>query len=69
KNVEGLLVKITTEIYELKLSIQSLSARVDKNDIGVISLGVRVAEPGQIDQLMEKIRSVPEVEKVFRGTS
>ncbi len=69
KNSSGLLAQITTLITELKLSIHSLNARVDKNQTAIINFGVKVSKIEQIDTLIKKIENIPEVEKVFRSTS
>ncbi|MCI8595763.1 MAG: bifunctional (p)ppGpp synthetase/guanosine-3',5'-bis(diphosphate) 3'-pyrophosphohydrolase [Clostridia bacterium] len=69
KNSSGLLAQITTLISELKLSIHSLNARVDKNQTAIINFGVKVTKIEQIDTLIKKIENIPEVEKVFRSTS
>ncbi|MDR2201915.1 MAG: bifunctional (p)ppGpp synthetase/guanosine-3',5'-bis(diphosphate) 3'-pyrophosphohydrolase [Clostridiales bacterium] len=69
KNSSGLLAKITTLISELKLSIDSMNARLDKNRTAIISFGVCVTEIEQIELLVKKIRNIPEVEKVFRSTT
>ena len=69
KNSSGLLAQITTLISELKLSIHSLNARVDKNQTAIINFGVKVSKIEQIDTLIKKIENIPEVEKVFRSTS
>lgn len=69
KNSSGLLAKITTLISELKLSIHSLNARVDKNQTAIITFGVKVSNIDQIDMLIKKIDAIPEVDKVFRSTS
>ncbi len=68
KNSEGLLLRLTTLISELKLSIDSLNARLDKNQTAIINVGVRVAKTEQIDQLVKKIQTIPEVDKVFRSS-
>lgn len=69
KNNSGLLAKITTLISELKLSIHSLNARVDKNQTAIINFGVKVSKIEQVDTLIKKIDQIPEVDKVFRSTS
>ena len=63
------MAQITTLISELKLSIQSMNARVDKNQTAIVNFGVKVTAIDQIDMLIKKIETIPEVEKVFRSTS
>ncbi len=69
KNSNGLLMQITTILSELKLSLHSLNARVDKNRNAIINFGVKVTKIEQIDALIKKIQQIPEVEKVFRSSS
>ncbi len=66
KNSEGLLAKLTTQISELKLSINSMNARLGKNHNAIIEVGVRVVELDQVSQLIKRIDAIPAVEKVFR---
>ena len=67
-NSSGLLLKLTALISEMKLSIDSLNARVDKSRKAVIDVGVKVYRLEDIDALMKKIQSISEVENVFRST-
>lgn len=67
-NSSGLLAKITTLISEMKLSIDSMNARLDKNKRAIINVGVRVNKIEDIDALINKIRNISEVENVFRST-
>ncbi len=69
RNSEGLLAKVTASISELKLPIDNLNARLDKNSNAIINFGVIVNETDQIDTLIKKIQSLPEVDKVFRSTT
>ena len=63
------MMQITTILSELKLSLHSLNARVDKNRNAIINFGVKVTKIEQIDALIKKIQQIPEVEKVFRSSS
>ena len=69
KNSSGLVYKLTVLITEMKLFITNMTAREDKNKKGIITFGVRVSKIAEIDALIAKIRSIPEVEKVFRSNS
>lgn len=66
-NTSGLLAKMTSLISEMKLSIDSMNARIDKNSKAVIDLGVRVYKIDDINALIKKIQSISEVETVFRS--
>ncbi len=50
----------------MKLSIESMTARVDKEQKGIISLGVRISSPEQYDSVMTRIQSIRNVDKVYR---
>ena len=65
-NSGDLLAKITSSISGLKLSIDSLNARLDKNQRAIINLGVRVQNIEQVETLLSKVEAIAEVEKVFR---
>ncbi|MBD5131731.1 MAG: bifunctional (p)ppGpp synthetase/guanosine-3',5'-bis(diphosphate) 3'-pyrophosphohydrolase [Clostridiales bacterium] len=67
KNSGGVLARITKLISDMKISIESLSARpIDKTERGVISLNVRVSSPEQLELVINKIQSVRNVDKVYR---
>ena len=68
RNSGGLLAKITSVISGLKLSINSMNARIDKYDRAIINVGVRVSAIEQIETIMDKLRQIEEVEKVFRSS-
>lgn len=67
-NTSGLLAKMTSTISEMKLSIDSMNARIDKNSKAVIDVGVRVNKIDDINNIIKKIQSISEVETVFRST-
>ncbi len=66
KDTGGVLAKITKTISDMKLSIESMTARVDKEQKGIISLGVRISSPEQYDSVMTRIQSIRNVDKVYR---
>ena len=67
KNGNGLLARITALISEMKLTITNLNARVDKADNAIINLSVTVGSISEFDGIVNKIQSLPDVEKVFRS--
>lgn len=67
-NGSGLLAKLTAVISGMKLSIDSMNARIDKSKKAVIDLGVRVNKIEDVDAIIKKIRAIPEVENVFRSS-
>lgn len=67
KDSSGVLAKITKAVSDMKVSIESLNARVsDKENRGVISLGLRITSPEQLDIVIKKISSIRNVDKVYR---
>ena len=51
----------------MKLSIESMSARaLDKEQRGIISLNVRITSPEQLELVINRIKSVRNVDKVYR---
>lgn len=67
KDSSGVLAKITKALSDMKVSIESLNARVsDKESKGVISIGLRITSPEQLDVVIKKISSIRNVDKVFR---
>ncbi len=67
-NTSGLLAKLTSMMSEMKLSIDSLNARIDKSHKAVIDMGVKVYRISDIDTIIRKVQTMPEVESVFRST-
>ncbi len=67
KDTSGVLARITKTVSDMKVSIESMSARVvDKEHKGLISLGLRVTSPEQLELVMHKIQSIRNVDKVYR---
>ena len=67
RNASGLLAKVTMLISEMKLTITNMNARVDKAGNAIINLSVTVNNISEFDTLVNKIQSIPDVEKVFRS--
>ncbi|MBQ8882338.1 MAG: bifunctional (p)ppGpp synthetase/guanosine-3',5'-bis(diphosphate) 3'-pyrophosphohydrolase [Clostridia bacterium] len=68
KNSNGLLAKITSIISEMKLTITSFNARVDKAGNAIINLSVSVGGIEIFDSLVNKIGAISDVDKVFRSS-
>lgn len=66
-NNAGMLASITNLIARENLFIQSLNARIDKRNMGVIVIKVDLSDASQIKPLMDKIGALPNVDKVYRG--
>lgn len=67
KDSGGVLAKITKTVSDMKLSIESMTARkVDKDNKGLISLNLRVNSPEQLEQIIKRMQSIRNVDKVYR---
>lgn len=68
KDTGGVLARITKTVSDMKLSIESMTARVlDKEHKGVISLNVRITSPDQLELIINRIKAVRNVDKVYRA--
>ena len=67
RNANGLLAKVTMLISEMKLTITNMNARIDKAGNAIINLSVTVNNISEFDTIVNKIQSIPDVEKVFRS--
>lgn len=63
----GVLARITKTVSDMKVFIESMSARSDKERHGVISLSLRVTSPEQLDLVINKIKALRNVDKVYRA--
>lgn len=68
KDTGGVLARITKTVSDMKLSIESMTARVvDKDRKGLISLSIRITTPEQLDVVIGRIKSIRNVDKVYRA--
>lgn len=67
-NSNGLVARVTQLLAEMKVVINSLNARIDRNKKAVIDVSVRVSRVEDIDALIKKIHTISDVEDVFRST-
>lgn len=66
RNTAGLLAEITKYVYDLKLSIAHLNARVDKHNNGIIDISISANNMEEIENLKKKFSSIKDVDKVYR---
>ncbi len=67
KDTDGVLARVTKVVSDMKVSIESLSARaIDREQRGIISLNVRSTSPEQLELVINKVKSVRNVDKVYR---
>ncbi len=63
----GVLARITKTISDMKLYIESLTARLDKdNSKGIILLSVRITAPEQLEAVISRVSAIRKVDKVYR---
>ncbi|MCH5157673.1 MAG: bifunctional (p)ppGpp synthetase/guanosine-3',5'-bis(diphosphate) 3'-pyrophosphohydrolase [Clostridiales bacterium] len=68
KDTGGVLARITKTVSDMKVSIESMTARVvDKDNKGIISLGLRITSPEQLELVKSKISAIRDVDKVYRS--
>lgn len=67
KNTAGILAAITALVSQMNLFIDSLNARVDRHNNGIIILRVNLKNMEELNKLTEKIAQIPQVDKVYRG--
>lgn len=68
KDASGVLARITKTVSDMKLSIESMTARtIDKEHKGIISLTLRITSPDQLDLICNRISAIRDVDKVYRA--
>lgn len=66
---KGLLGEITVLISDLNLVVTGVNAKLSKTNIAVIHLTLEISDSEQLNRLINKIRSMPEILEVKRTTS
>lgn len=66
KNSAGLFNEISTKIADEKIDITFINADVSKTGDANVSLGVKIKSRGQLIDLINKIKSIPNVYDVYR---
>ncbi len=62
----GMMMHITTVLTEMKINCISVDARVTKNKIGIMTLGLEISDTGDVKKVANKIRQIPGVISVSR---
>ena len=62
----GMMVEVTTVIADLKINCVSVSARVTKNHIAIITLGLEISDAQDMKRAANKLRQIPGVIDVTR---
>lgn len=63
---KGLLGEVTILIGEAKLVVTGVNAKITKTNVAVINLTIEISNIDQLDKLINKIRSMPDVIEVKR---
>lgn len=61
-----MMMHITTVLADLKINCVSLSARVTKNQTGIITIGLEINDALDVKKASNKIRQIPGVLNVDR---
>ena len=62
----GLMMEVTTVLADLKINCVSISARVTKNHIGIMTIGLEINDAADIKRASNKIRQISGVINVTR---
>jgi GTP pyrophosphokinase len=63
---KGLLGEVTVLIGEAKLDVTGVNAKITKNGVAIINLTIEIPNIDQLDKVIKKIRSMPDVIEVKR---
>jgi GTP pyrophosphokinase len=63
---KGLLGEVTILISEAKLVVTGVNAKITKNNVAIINLTIEIPNIDQLDKVINKIRSMPDVIEVKR---
>ena len=67
KNTDGVLARLVKTVSDMKLSIEAMTARsIDREHRGVVSLSLRVTSPEQLELVINRIKAISGVDKVYR---
>lgn len=69
ENISGILASVTTIISNMKVPINSASARVDKSETGTIIIAVEISSIQQLNDIINKLSALHGVIEVFRATN
>jgi len=62
----GMMMHVTTVLTEMKINCISVDARVTKNKIGIMTLGLEISDTSDVKKVANKIRQIPGVISVSR---
>ena len=62
----GMMMAVTTVLTDMKINCVSMEARVTKNKIGIMNIGLEISDTTDVKKAANKIRQVPGVISVSR---
>ncbi len=66
---KGLLSDITTALSEIKISINNLNARVTKEGISILNMGLEVNDTDHLEELIKKLKNLSGIIDISRVTT
>ncbi len=67
KNSRGALATISAKIAEGKLNINNISSTPTENGMSLMELGISIENKQQLENMLKKIKSLPEVYEAYRS--
>ncbi len=62
----GMMMAVTTVLTDLKINCVSMEARVTKNKVGIMNVGLEISDTSDVKKAANKIRQIPGVLSVSR---
>ncbi|HZK28359.1 MAG TPA: ACT domain-containing protein, partial [Thermoclostridium sp.] len=62
-----LLMEITNFIGDLGIPLKAINARTTKDNVAIMNLTVEITDTEQLDNIIKKIRRVPDVFEISRS--
>jgi guanosine-3',5'-bis(diphosphate) 3'-pyrophosphohydrolase len=62
----GLIAELSNQLYDMGYSITSINARMGKNKIANITIGLEIADIRQLDDIISNLKKMSGVQNVFR---
>ena len=66
KNVSGVLASVSNKISENKIDISYVSTDISNTQDAILSIGVKIKSREQLTEILNKIKSIPQVYDVYR---
>lgn len=66
ENRPGMMLNVTAAITELKINCVSMDARITKNKMGLMNIGLEICDASDMKKVITKIKQIPGVMSVSR---